>query len=778
MIEARTLELLDFPAISRQLADRAVSAIAKEWALHLRLAGTFERMGRRLKETEAAQRLLRHYPDWSIGALGDLRPLLRRAARGGVLTAAELLHVAELLRQTRSVRDFLQDKGVEEPLQLLARQLFPRPQLEEQLREALLPPDDLKPGASPLLSQLRRRRQEVEKAIKSLLEGYLRSPQWQRYLQEPLVTVREGRYVLPVKVEHQDRIRGLVHDQSASGATLFIEPWEVVEKGNELRRLELQEREEKERLLGQLSSLVRQEVRALYRSLISLARIDLALARGRLAQEWDAVVPRIEDRPRLRLRGVRHPLLGRRSVPLDLELGYAFDVLVITGPNTGGKTVALKTVGLSVLMARAGLALPAREAEIGWFERILADIGDEQSVAENLSTFSAHLRNLARFLAQASDTSLVLLDELGAGTDPREGGVLGCAILEELLRRGAKVVATTHLSEIKNFVLGHSRAENAAVDFDPETYAPTYRLVLGRPGQSLAFEMAERLGLPPPLVARAKELLRPEEREERELTAQLVQKLAEVERELEEARRQRREAEELARRYRQAEARLRERREQLMAQAREQAAALVRQARREADALLRELREQIREEVGQKREQALHDWRRRMRTLGERYQTPPLFPAPAPSANADQHLTVGSAVLVPSLGREGTVMALEGDKVTVQVGAFKLELPRVAVQPAVVRERYQERTPLPASSVSPVLDLRGQRAEEALEYLSRQLDAALLAGLTQVTVIHGHGTGKLRQAVRSFLTDHPQVKAFRSGTPEEGGAGVTVVELV
>ncbi|RDV82463.1 endonuclease MutS2 [Ammonifex thiophilus] len=774
-MDAKTLELLDFPAIRQMLRRHTTTSLAGEWAEKLRPTCSLARVKRRLEETKAAQEFLRHHPGFTLGELGDLRPLLRRVARGGRLSAAELWQVAELLSLSRRVKDFFREKTSFPLLRELSRKLASLPSLEEKLREVLLPPDDLKTTASPLLAQIRRRRREVEAAIKGALEEYLRSPNWQRYLQEPLVTVREGRYVLPVKVEHRDKIKGLVHDQSASGATLFIEPWEVVEKGNELRRLEVEEREEKERILGELSSLVRQEVAPIYRSFVFLSLLDFILAKGRLAEEWEAVTPRLEDRPVLRLKQVRHPLLGRRAVPLDLELGDKFDILVITGPNTGGKTVALKTAGLSVLLTQAGLGVPAEAAEIGLFRRVLADIGDEQSVVENLSTFSAHLRNLARFLAEADEESLVLLDELGAGTDPREGAALGCAILEELARRRVKVVVTTHLGEIKDFALLHPRVENAAVDFDPETFTPTYRLVLGRPGQSLAFEMARRLGLSPELVARAKEFLRPEEREARELATLLTRRLAEAEKEREEARRLKREAEALAERYRLIEARLKEERKKILQRAREEAAALVRQARREAETLLQELKEQIRKEQAQERERAVQKLRERLGALGERYASP-LISVPLSSAPAS--FAPGDPVFVPSLGREGMVVAVEGDSLTVQVGAFKLELPAAAVRPVAKRESLRGVVvSAPSARARPVLDLRGQRVEEALENLSRHLDAALLAGLERVTVIHGHGTGALRAAVRDYLSRHPQVKSFRLGTPEEGGAGVTVVEL-
>ncbi|ACX51693.1 MutS2 family protein [Ammonifex degensii KC4] len=774
-MDARTLKLLDFPAICQMLRRHTTTSLAGEWAEKLKPTCSLARVKRRLEETKAAREFLRHHPGFTLGELGDLRPLLRRVARGGQLSAAELWQVAELLSLGRRVKDFFREKASFSPLKELSRKLVSLPFLEEKLREVLLPPDDLKATASPLLAQIRRRRREVEAAIKEILEEYLRSPNWQRYLQEPLVTVREGRYVLPVKVEHRDKIKGLVHDQSASGATLFVEPWEVVEKGNELRRLEIQEREEKERILGELSSLVRQEVASIYRSFIFLSLLDFVLAKGRLAEEWEAVIPELKERPLLRLKQVRHPLLGRRAVPLDLELGDKFDILVITGPNTGGKTVALKTAGLSVILTQAGLGVPAEAAEIGLFRRVLADIGDEQSVVENLSTFSAHLRNLARFLAEADEESLVLLDELGAGTDPREGAALGCAILEELARRRVKVVATTHLSEIKDFALLHPRVENAAVDFDPETFTPTYRLVLGRPGQSLAFEMARRLGLSPKLVARAKEYLRPEEREARELATLLTRRLAEAEKEREEARRLKEEARMSLERYRLAEARLKEEREKIIQRAREEAAALVRQARREAEALLKELKEQARKEQVQERERAVQKLRERLGALGERYASPLISISPS---STPASFVPGDPVFVPSLGREGTVVAVEGDSLTVQVGAFKLELPAAAVRPVAKKESPGGvAVSTPSARARPVLDLRGQRVEEALENLSRYLDAALLAGLERVTIIHGHGTGALRAAVRDYLSSHPQVKSFRLGTPEEGGAGVTVVEL-
>jgi len=776
-LDERVLRRLEFDSVCAQLAGYAESSIGRELALGLRPVADVAAVRLRLAQTAEARELLRLEPGFVLRGWHDIRAELKRVLQGGILEAQELQKVAETLAAVRRVKAFFKERGSYPVLREICDGLTPFPELEERLRRCIRPPDEVADAASPLLTDLRRRAERLRGEIKEALERYVRSPAWQKWLQEPLVTVREGRYVLPVKVEHRDKVTGLVHDQSASGATLFIEPLAVVERGNEIRRLKAREQREIERILSELSAAVGAVAREILISTETLGRLDLIMAKGRYSAALDGLTPVIVDEPRLELKGARHPLLGREAVPVDIRLGKDFDILVITGPNTGGKTVALKTVGLLVLMVQSGLEIPAaEESEVGIFERVFADIGDEQSVTESLSTFSSHMRNVIDILEQATARSLVLLDEVGAGTDPREGAALACAVLEELARRAAKTVATTHSGELKEFAAGRPRVQNASVDFDPETLSPTYRLIIGQPGRSNAFEIARGLGLAAELVARAREFLSPEEWRLHELADEMERARRRVQIEAAEASRLRAEAASLKAEY---EGRLKEllsKREKILTEARESAASTVQQARQEAEAVIGELRERIKVQERREQELAVQAARERLRALSERYVQLPPLPAESPVRAS---VEPGGTVYVPQFGQEGAVVGLPREgTVTVQVGAFRVDLPSSAVKP-VGKRRSGGGVCFSGSAAppSPTVDLRGRRVEEALQELERQLDAALLSGLGRVDIIHGYGTGALRAAVKEYLSAHPRVKAFRAGGSGEGGGGVTVAEL-
>lgn len=776
-MDERVLRRLEFDLVREHLARLTESPIGRELAEGLTPATEIEVVRRRLSETAEARELLRLEPGFAAGGWHDIRAALRRALQGGLLEAAELYQVGENLVAIRRVKAFFQERGAKYPvLGRLCGTLPLFPELEEQLKKALRPPGEVADGASARLAEIRRRIERLRVEIKEVLENFVRSPEWQKYLQEPIITIREGRYVLPVRIEHRDKVKGLIHDQSASGATLFIEPLAVVEKGNEVRRLKAAEQREIERILTELTRAVGAVAGELLTATETLGRLDFILAKGRYSVSLDAVTPVLLPVPEINLRRARHPLLGTKAVPIDVRLGRDFDILIITGPNTGGKTVALKTVGLCVLMAQAGLEIPAAEGtEIGLFAKVFADIGDEQSITASLSTFSSHIHNLAAILREADERSLVLLDELGAGTDPREGAALACAILEELARRNVRTIATTHSSELKEFAAGRPRVENASVDFDPETLSPTYRLVIGQPGRSNAFEIAAGLGLPARLIARAKEFLDPEERRVRELTQELERVRRSAERDAAAAARLKEEALALKAAYEEKARELAARKEKLLAEAREQATALVRAARREAEEIVRELKEKLREEERREQEKAVQAARERLRRLAARHEeaVPELPEEAAPGV-----LAVGAAVYIPRFGQEGTVVGVSPQGVTVQVGSFRVELPPGAVRPVARRQPAGGvRLTSAAVAASPTIDLRGQRVEEALINLERHLDAALLSGLGRVDIIHGYGTGALRAAVREYLSHHPRVRSFRPGGPGEGGPGVTVAEL-
>mgnify|MGYP005843295739 CR=1 FL=1 len=776
-MDERVLRRLEFNLVRERLAHFAVSAIGRELAMGLTPATDAETVAHGLTETAEARKLLRLEPGFDFGGWHDTRAELKRLQQGAVLEAAQLYRVAENLAAIRRVKAFFDGRGNVYPaLKQLSLGLVPFPEIEERIRSCIRPPGEVANEATPLLGDTRRRMERLKNEIKEALNCYVRSAAWQKYLQDPIVTVREGRYVLPVKIEHRDKIEGLVHDQSASGATLFIEPLTVVEKGNEIRRLEAVERREIERILGELSSAVATVAGEILHSTVTLGRFDLILAKGRYSEALDAVSPSLLPVPRMVLKKARHPLLGGKAVPIDVELGKDFDTLVVTGPNTGGKTVVLKTVGLCVLMAQSGLEIPVADgSETGVFEGIFADIGDEQSVTENLSTFSSHLHNIMEILQKAGESALVLLDELGAGTDPREGAALGCAVLEELGRRGAKTIATTHSSELKQFAAGRPRVENASVEFDPETLTPTYRLVIGQPGRSNAFEIAMGLGLPERLVSRAMEFLSPEERRLREMIGDVERLRHQTEEEMKEAVRLRNEAANLKTEYESKLGDFVGKKDKLLTDAREQASAIVREARREAEQIIKELRNRIQEENRREQEMAIQAAREYLGRLSERF----LLPVSSPSNGGfKEQVQPGNTVFLPRFGQEGTVVSVsEEGSVSVQIGSFRVEVPLAAVRPTAVQRAAGGVRFNGAGTVSPTLDLRGQRVEEALANLEKHLDAALLAGLSRVDIIHGLGTGALRSAVKEYLKGHPRVNSFRTGGHGEGGAGVTVVEL-
>lgn len=776
-MDDRVLRRLEFDLVRERLAEHTVSAIGRQLAESLAPVTEPETIKRLLVQTAEARNLLRLEPGFDFGGWHDIREELKRLSHGAVLDAGSLCLVTDNLTAIRRVKHFLSERSTSyHALWQVARDLKPFPELEKELKTCVSPPGEVADEASALLADTRRRIERAKSGVKEALDVFVRSPAWQKYLQDPIVTIREGRYVLPVKVEHRDKIKGLIHDQSASGATLFIEPIAVVEKGNEIRRLEAVEKREIERILAKLSSSVGMVADEVIDSTEILGRLDLILAKGRYSTVLNAMPPVLSSDPVIDLAKARHPLLKGKAVPVDIRLGKDFDTLVVTGPNTGGKTVALKTVGLCVLMVQSGLEVPAgEESVIGVFDAVFADIGDEQSITENLSTFSSHLRNIIEILEKAGEKALVLLDELGAGTDPKEGAALGCAILEELGRRGAKTIASTHSGELKEFAAGRPRVENASVEFNPETLTPTYRLVIGQPGRSNAFEIARGLGLPERFVARAQDYLNPEERHLREMIQDLEQARHAADAAAAEAIRLRQETAAIKAEYESKLEELLVKKNRLLGEAREEAGAVSRQARREAEEIIRELREKIQLENRREQEMAIQEARARLGRLNERFAQSPY---PVPQGGSPGMVEPGEVVFIPRFGQEGTVVSVPKEgMVIVQVGAFKVEVPLAAVKPAAKRQVAAGVGFSGGGAVSTTLDLRGQRVDEALYNLERYLDDALLAGLGRVDIIHGYGTGALRTAVKEYLQGHPRVKSFRPGGHGEGGAGVTVVEF-
>ncbi|MFZ5591269.1 MAG: endonuclease MutS2 [Bacillota bacterium] len=782
-MDEKTYKRLEFDRVRQQLARHAASPLGAELALAAGPLADRQEIEHLQQETSQAAELLRREPAADLGGWLDVRRPVQQAGQGLELEPLDLYAVGQTLAAARRAKKFLSEREQQYPLLgLLARQLNYHNEVENAILKSILPGGEIADQASSQLAAIRRNILGAQVRIKNRLEEMIRSPQMQKYLQDPIVTMREGRYVIPVKVEYRTQVPGLVHDQSASGATLFIEPMAVVEANNELRALLAAEKQEIARIIRELSRAVGLQAGLISDTLRGLARLDYALARARYSQALDGCAPEICDGHVLDLKSARHPLLTGEVVPVSLHLGLDFDTLVITGPNTGGKTVALKTTGLCVLMALSGLHIPAAPgSRVGLFRRVFADIGDEQSIEQSLSTFSSHMTNIVGILRQAGPGSLVLLDELGSGTDPTEGAALARAILEELHAAGARTVATTHYSELKDYAYSTPRVENASVEFDVETLRPTYRLLIGRPGRSNAFEIARRLGLAPAIVERARGLLSREQRAAADLMQELEKARQKAEADRQAAAVARRQAEELQEKVQHLEQELREKKQEMLQKAAEEARLLVKNARQQAEEIIRELREKAASAEARQREQAIAAARQELQEMqGKIYKRlARREPPPGPPLAGVQP---GQEVFIPRFGQSGLVLAVDGQQAQVQVGVIKVNVSLAelrAAQPARSERRVQLGGMLAGKTkhIETRLDLRGMTADEALPEVDKYLDDAFLAGLKQVQLVHGKGTGALRAAVQQHLKKHPRVKSFRLGEQGEGGLGVTVVEL-
>ena len=784
-----TLRALEFAAIVELLAAHAAFEPSRELATASLPSPDRVHAGLLQDQTDEASRLLEEQAQATIGGARDIRAALERASRGGRLTPMELLEVAQTLDATERFEARLNTwRGPH--LAGLRDELDAAPELAARIARSIDDGGEILDTASSELATIRRRLRTSQDRVRERLNAMLRSSQLAGLIGEPIVTVRSGRYVIPIRAEAKGRVKGIVHDQSASGATLFIEPIGVVELNNAWTEATIAAGREEERILDELSTFVEERSASLRASLTALARADLWMARARLGASMDAVRPATLD-DAAELLSARHPLLGGTAVPIDIRLGdrFGYRALVVTGPNTGGKTVSLKTLGLLALMHQAGLRVPAADgARLPVFRRVMADIGDEQSIAQSLSTFSSHLRNVVRFVADAGPGSLVLLDEVGAGTDPTEGSALAMAVVARLLDAGAMVAATTHYAELKTFATEHPGVTNAAVEFDVATLRPTYRLSIGLPGKSQAFAIAERLGLSAEILADARDRISAEHASMEETLAAIARAQEAQGAALDEATAERKAAGAELERARTGVARARREAGVLLADARHAADEMLARAEREVVDVRRELTRQ--RNLGSRRAtsgaEALEDLSHRARRARDE-QPPPVADAePDPGARAPQprpglygrSRTLGSVgKIVEISGRTGRV-TLETDGARLVIPADDVEVvPEPVSGPAprdIEAEGMRRRA---AARVSPSIDLHGERVEAALERLHAYLDDALLGGLDSVVIVHGIGTGALRRAVREALAEHPRVRGVRGGRRDEGGEGATVAEL-
>jgi DNA mismatch repair protein MutS2 len=802
-MNAHTLKVLEYRQIQEMLAAYASCELGREVIGRLAPLDEEEHVRRALRETSEAKRLFETAGQIPLGGIHDIRVPVRSAAIGAMLEASTLLDVAETLGATRRLRDFLLKRVEEFPiLGDIGRNLDEFPQIEEEIRRCISEKGEVVDAASPALGRIRREMRVAHGRMMERLNSYLRGSGTRDMIQEPIITMRDDRYCIPVKSEYRVQFGGLVHDQSTSGATVFMEPTPVVELGNEIRQLAIRERQEVERILRDLSGRVGARAHALEGTLQLLGEIDFIAARARFAFELRATEPQLNANGVIHLRQARHPLLRGEVVPIDVRLGDSFHILVITGPNTGGKTVTLKTVGLLVLMAQSGLHIPADDgSSVSLFRGIYADIGDEQSIQQSLSTFSSHITNIVSILDGVRITgrrSLVLLDEVGAGTDPTEGAALAKAILEYLHSRGVRCIGTTHYGELKAFAYAHEGVENASVEFDLETLRPTYRLLIGIPGSSNAFTIAGRLGLPDEIIRGAEAQINPDEAQITEVIRRLTEDQRLTSQDQRRAAQAAEESDALRARYERELVQLRSDRQQTLERARNEAFEIVRRATREADNLLQELRRQ--EKALQKGGQEFSpaQARRQVQKLVHelRDALPDTKPAEAPEPEPEPVRTVGGTpragdpVLVIPLNQKGILISEpEGGKAQVQIGAI-----RMTVSAGALRRLAPDTARRPAVAVagggggasvslakrkamSPELQLLGMRAAQAIETLDRYMDEAALAGLSPLRIVHGKGTGALQRAVWEYLQGHEQVSAYRLGEDGEGGGGVTIVQL-
>ena len=783
-MEKRVLKTLEYDKILAMLKERASCCISRELVDTMEPSGDFDTVERELKLTAEAETLFYKTGRSPVDDFPDMRHCLERMHAALFLSTGELLGIASCLKAARIAKDILaKEVGEESYLYNLAGMLITHRSAEEEINRCIINEDEIFDGASPALARIRRAMRLANEKVREKLNSMIRSTAYQKYLQEPIITIRNGRFVIPVKQEYRQQVPGLIHDQSSSGATLFIEPSAVVELGNEYKKLLAEEADEIERILTELTAMLAPYADEIREDLNIMGQIDLVFAKAKLSRELNAVMPRLNRNNYVRIVRGRHPLIpADRVVPIDIWIGRDYRSLIITGPNTGGKTVTLKIVGLFALMVQSGIFVPANEgSEFPVFEHIYADIGDEQSIEQSLSTFSSHMKNIVGILDKADENSLVLLDELGAGTDPIEGAALAMSILEELNDRHCICVSTTHYSEIKAFAMTHEGMENASMEFDIDRLCPTYRLYIGIPGKSNAFEISSRLGLPNSIIDKAKGFLKGEDVRFEDIisSAQSQHRIAEEERKM--AEEARAELEKLRADAERERRKLDEDRNRLQAKAKEDAKRIVVDTKREMEKLIVEIRsiKDIDRSAADRVIQAARDTLRATETAVNEKE------AIKKEDNTKPPKTVraGDTVNIVTLDQKATVLSAPDSKgeVMVQAGVMKLN-----VKLKDIRLIEEKKAAAPTSGkvglgagkqVGLELDVRGMLVDEANIIVDRYLDDAYNAGLSEVNIIHGKGTGALRAGVQAFLKRHPLVKGYRMGSYGEGDAGVTVVTL-
>lgn len=795
----RYFHTLELDKVLAKLADQANCDDSKRMALSLTPSDDFSTVQLLMKKTSDAYMLSARYTSPSLHKLKNCEMALRKAEKGSNLSLRELMDVSSVLHNIRSVKDWRKRcEGESTSLDPLFEVLTPNRELENTIDNAVLSEEELADSASAELASLRRKINQAKLRVRERLDQLIKSPTQSKYLQEALVTQRDGRFVVPVKSEYRSEIKGLVHDTSSSGATLFIEPMAVVEANNEIRVLQAKEKQEVDRIIMELSVKVGEFAESIIYSYRSLVEIDLYFAKASLAYKMKATVPNILQTGEIDLKRARHPLIDpEKVVPIDVNLGKDFNTLVITGPNTGGKTVTLKTMGLLTLMAMCGLMLSVAEnSSISVYKKVLVDIGDEQSIEQSLSTFSAHMTNIVSIIEEADSDSLVLIDELGSGTDPVEGAALAISIMERLAMYGAKVGATTHYAEIKEYALQTPGVCNASCEFDVETLKPTYRLLIGIPGKSNAFAISQRLGLPEEIIEAAKRNISAEKTRFEDVLSQLDQTRQELEKEKEEVDRLRAEQLESKRNLEQFKQKTYKQMDRELQNAQEKANRIVSSVKAESEKLLQELddirRQKESEEFSRLVQGAKSSYRSNINRLEDTAN--PVIGRVKEEYTPPRPFKKGDLVLITQLNEEGVLLSDPDNagNVQVQAGIIKTKVPVSDLRLVDKKRRRQlnrmekksngggvTRTLTDKSqrSASSEIDLRGQTIEEGIMMVDQYIDSCLLMGIKTITIIHGKGTGALRNAIQQHLKNHKAVRSFRLGVYGEGENGVTIAEL-
>ena len=788
-MQKNVLKILEYEKILEMLKERAGSNFGKELCQSLLPSPNLNEVKNRLNETAEACRLEDISPA-PLGGIYDIRESLKKVTMNGVLNENELLDIMNTMYAMRRVKRFFKETETDAPiLKSWAVNIEIFGELERVLENTVDEHGQIKDNATVNLSRIRRENRASKANVQDKIHSILHNTEYQKFFQENLVTVRGDRYVVPVKQEYRKDFPGLIHDQSGSGSTLFIEPMAIVELNNDIKRLTLEEAEEIRRILKELSRKIEKCGEGLLENAKILARLDFTIAKAKLARDMAAFCPEVNDEGRTDLKSVRHPLIDKSEVvPIDIVLGEKYKMLLVTGPNTGGKTVSMKTLGLMALMAASGLFLPtAQGSSVAIYENIYADIGDEQSIEQSLSTFSAHMTHIVNILEKVQSKDLLLLDEIGAGTDPEEGASLATAILEKLLNIGASVVATTHYSSLKTFAYTTEGIENASVEFDLNTLKPTYHLLIGIPGASNAFSISEKLGLSQDIIERAKEFIQADKEKFEAVLGSLVEEKRKYEELLRSLEERENSTAILAAKVKAKEERLYKEKGDVIRKAKEEASALVRKAKKESEEIIKALKEQFDDQGVKRRREVMEESRAHLKELSSKVQ-----PGIMAQKGVGEKLNIntiepGDKVYITSLNERGEVLSVRKKELEVAVGTFRtwvkanvcrfLEKAKKEKTAPKITHTHADVALSKTANIEREIDLRGMMVDEAELAVGKFIDDAELAGLSKILLIHGKGTGALRSGLHAYLKNHRSVVSFALADINEGGTGATVVEL-